>query len=214
MYKFTLLIIFFLTVNIEGYSQTFKAGLIAGFTASQIRGDNSAGFRKLGVEGGLRVGVTLKEKVDLNLEILYSQRGAKEGNDVDGTPQFIYSIDYISVPIIYSYKDWLDVDYYRLHFHGGLSYGRLVSSDLENDLSDNSLFVSTWKENDLSFLLGATYFLNEHFGLTFRYNRSIFLLFESGDSATFEENGVEMTESFNTPSLLPFNLSFQALYLF
>ena len=214
MYKFTFLILFIFAFSPKSFTQTFNAGLIAGFTASQLNGDNSAGYNKLGVEGGLRVGVALQEKMDLTLEILYSQRGAKEEVDVDGTPQEIYQTDYIAVPIVFSYKDWLAGEYYRLHFHGGLSYGRLVNAELKNDLSDNSRFVSTWKENDLSFLLGATYFVNEHLGLTVRYNRSIFLLFKSGSSATFEENGVEMMQSFNTNSLIPYNLSFHAQYMF
>jgi hypothetical protein len=214
MNKFPILFILLLLLSYQGHSQTFKAGIIGGFTASQINGDDSAGYNKLGLEGGLTVGIELQEKMDLSLEILYSQRGAKEEVDVDGTPQSIYRANFISVPVVFSYKDWLGDNYYRLHFHGGLSYGRLVSGALENDLRDNSRFVSTWNENDLSFLLGATYFVNENFGLTFRYNRSLFLLFEAGSTATFEVDGVEMTETFNTNSLLPFNLSFHALYMF
>lgn len=197
---YIIFILFSLSVlNLQ--AQTFKAGLILGITASQINGDDDAGFNKPGFEGGLKSLVSINEKSDLSLEILYSQRGSKE-EAVPGQVQSIYRIDYVTIPVIYSYKDWLAEDYSRLHFHGGLSYGRLISAELDND-NDNTEFVSQWMENDLSILVGATYFLNEHFGLTFRYNRSLTLLFRNNPDVP---NGSD--------SLLAFNLAFQALYMF
>lgn len=201
MSKLYLIIIFFTLSMLHLQAQTFKAGIIAGFTASQINGDNDAGFNKPGFEAGLKSLVSISEKADLSLEILYSQRGSKE-SVVPGQVQNIYRIDYVAIPVIYSYKDWLAEDYSRLHFHGGLSYGRLINAELDND-DDNTDFVNAWRENDLSILVGATYFVNKHFGLTFRYNRSLFLLFESDSSVP---NGGD--------SLLAFNLSFHALYMF
>jgi len=185
-------------------AQTFKAGAILGFTASQINGDADAGFNKPGIEGGLKALVNIGEKSDLSLEILFSQRGSKEEARADGQVQDIYRTAFVAIPVVYSYKDWLSdtEEYYRLHFHAGLSYGRLISAELDND-DDNTEFVELWFKNDLSFLVGATYFANEHLGFTFRYNRSIFLLYKP-----------EIDHPIIKDPLLPFNLSFHTLYMF
>ena len=83
------LVVFFI-INTQLQAQTFKAGVILGVTASQINGDDSAGFNKPGLEGGLKSAVTISEKVDISLEILYSQRGAKDEASADGVVQNIY----------------------------------------------------------------------------------------------------------------------------
>ena len=196
------LVVFFI-INTQLQAQTFKAGVILGVTASQINGDDSAGFNKPGLEGGLKSAVTISEKVDISLEILYSQRGAKDEASADGVVQNIYRTTYVAIPIIYNYKDWAAEDYYRLHFHGGLSYGRLINAELDND-QDNTAFVDAWNQNDFGFLVGATYFVNSNFGLTFRYNRSILRLyrFDPNDGFTGRE------------SLLAFNLSLHGTYIF
>jgi len=210
MFKSPILVIFLLFFSLVANSQTFKAGAFVGLTASQINGDDSAGYNKPGLEGGLKVLVNLKEKTDLSLELQYSQRGAKEESNLNNTPQATYQTDYIAVPIIYSYKDWIAEEYFRLHFHGGLSFGRLVRSELKNDI-DNTDFLSCWRKNDFSILVGATYFLNENFGITVRYNRSLRLLYNNNQVFDPMENPCN---SINTNSLAPHNLSFLALYLF
>ncbi len=206
MFKSPTLVIFLLFFSCVASSQTFKAGAFVGLTASQINGDDSAGFNKPGLEGGLKISVNLKEKMDLSLEIQYSQRGAKEASNIDGTPQVTYKTDYVSVPIIISLKDWESEDYFRLHFHGGLSYGRLVNAELDNGGIDNSRFIDLWRENDLSILGGATYFVYKNFGLTVRYNRSLIRLYRNTQENIDNGGAID--------SLSAFNLSFHALYMF
>ena len=198
-----ILFLLFSLFLIQLQAQTFKAGIIAGFTASQINGDDSAGYNKPGLEGGIKSLINLTKKTDISLEILYSQRGAKDEARADGNVQNIYRIAFVAIPIIYSYKDWEAEDYFRMHFQAGLSYGRLINAELDND-DDNTAFVEAWNDNDLSFLVGATYFVNSKFGLTFRYNRSIFRLYTNDENDPF--NGRK--------SLLAFNLSFHGTYMF
>lgn len=204
MLRSNLLFFVFCVFLLPLQGQTFKAGLVFGITASQINGDDSAGFNKPGLEGGLKSSVNLTEKSDISLEILYSQRGAKDEATSNGTVQDIYRTTYVAVPVIYSYKDWLTDDYYRVNFHAGLSYGRLIDAELDND-DDNTAFVNAWRENDLSFLVGASYFVNKHFALTFRYNRSIILLYR---------NEPGNTDFPGRRSLLAFNLSLHGAYIF
>ncbi|MBK9337608.1 MAG: hypothetical protein IPM98_14010 [Lewinellaceae bacterium] len=54
--------------------QRFKAGIIAGVTASQIDGDASARYHKVGLQGGLRHR-SVAPKQDASIEFLFTQRG-------------------------------------------------------------------------------------------------------------------------------------------
>ncbi len=185
-------------LNIE--AQTFKAGGIIGLNASQIRGDDSAGFNKLGIVGGLKAAVDVGTKLEASIEILYSQRGSYQQATNNNPDEFRINTDYISIPLIISYKDWLaDDDYYRLHFHTGLSYGRLINATINKE--KNSPILEEFVENDFSGLFGATYYLNPNLALTARYTRSINKLFEGPGT------------SINSNSYLGFFLTFHVLYM-
>jgi len=190
------IVCFTITVN----AQTFKAGAIVGLNASQIRGDASAGFNKLGVVGGLRGVVILKDKMEASLELLYSQRGSFQQTTINNSDEIRINTDYIEIPVIFNYLDWQGEDYFRLHFHAGLSYGRLINATIQNEKIDPIL--EDFSENDFSWLAGFTYYVNKHVGLTARYTRSINFLFDRSKS------------SINSPSYLGFFLTFQAVYMF
>jgi len=183
--------------------QRFKAGLVLGITAAQINGDNSAKFNKLGINAGLKLNTILTDRSDFIVEILFSQRGSQtELIPSSGIQQQKIHLDYIEVPIIYNYKDWLDKkeDYYKMHFHAGFSYGRLFNTRFDNSpLEEAGPF---FRENDFSWLAGITFFTNEHIGIFARYNRSINLLFKNTPTNP------------NTNSLLGFFLSFGGNYVF
>ena len=182
-------------------AQTFKAGAIIGLNAAQIRGDASAGFNKLGIMGGLRVAVEVSEKVDLSLEMLYSQRGSFQQVTNNNPEEFRITTDYIDVPVAFNYRDWLvEEGYYRIHFHAGLSYGRLINSGTD-DINLNAV-VENFNENDISWLAGTSYYFNENLALTARYTRSVNLLFEGPGTGT------------NSNSFLGFFLTFHVLYMF
>ena len=183
--------------------QRFKAGIVLGVTAAQINGDDSAEFNKLGLTGGLRAVTILSEKSDVLIELLYSQRGSQTALSSRSVAfQRVVHLDYIEVPILFNYKDWLadDDDYYKLHFQGGLSYGRLFNSRFEDSPLEEA--APFFRENDFSWAAGATFFINENVGFSARYNRSINLLFKSNSTNA------------NVNSLLSFFLSFSGNYIF
>lgn len=166
--------------------QRFKAGAVIGVNASQIDGDRSAGYTKLGLVGGLQGIAILTEKTELGLQILYSQRGSQSAfNQNNANFPFKIRINYIEVPVLYTYKDWLfegkDGDYYKVHIHGGLSYGRLFETEIEDESLTSPLVQlgDEFNEDDISIVLGATYFANEHFGFTVRWSRSLNLLYRN-----------------------------------
>lgn len=186
----------------ETVERRFKGGLVAGFNVSQIVGDEAAGYNKIGLQAGAKVAIILKEKMDLSIEMLFSQRGSAARNSNQGTFPFKLTLNYIEVPVLFNYKDWKaeDEDYYRLHFQAGFSYGRLISFS-----GDNNQFTSLgdfFRDNDVSWVGGATYYLNERLGITARYSRSLYPFFVA-DATTPNVN-----------SLVGFQLSFHTVYMF
>ncbi|MFZ1749084.1 MAG: hypothetical protein WAU01_02785, partial [Saprospiraceae bacterium] len=57
-------------------AQHFKATAILGINASQIDGDTLFGYNKAGITAGARLSYQNTGKIDVALEMLYSQRGS------------------------------------------------------------------------------------------------------------------------------------------
>lgn len=188
-----------------GLSQSgFNAGIIAGLNTAQINGDGHAGYDKFGFVTGLQTGIFIGKKSELALEFLYSQRGS-QSKVIKGTaiPVERIHLDYIEIPLIYQYNDWYveDLDYYKVWVEGGLSYGNLFQVKTSNTspaFNDGEGF----NRHDLSFLFGFGYQFNRHFGMNFRYTRSVTRLY------TLELPGASY------PYLLGYFLSFRTEYLF
>jgi hypothetical protein len=175
-----LLLLFTIKTNSQEATQRFKAGIVAGLTTSQIDGDASAGYNKIGVQAGLRGIIVLKEKTESSIELLFSQRGAasalvKNPDDF----RFLITLNYVEIPVQFHYKDWLiedkeNGDYYKVSFNAGLSFARLLGTKVSDDLSAVTRVVPALLEkNDYSFMVGANIWANQHFGFTVRYVRSI-----------------------------------------
>ncbi len=172
-----LLMLLFSTQIAHGQQQRFKAGIVAGLNACQIDGDQLAGYDKIGLRTGVRSTILLNSKLDLSFDILYSQRGAAS-KVVKGQERSYLRLRYVEVPIMLRYKDWLiedgDGDFHRVNFQAGASYGRLIN--YQSNMSIDSL-APYFKKTDISFNVGATYFVNRHLGVSAIFSRSLNLLF-------------------------------------
>lgn len=187
----------------------FDAQLIGGFSAAQIRGDDASGFDKVGIESGIGASYSLKYNLDAGVELLYSQRGSRsdESFSITGERQ-IYKLNYLSIPLTLTVRDWLmeregDYSYYRVFAQAGLSYGRLLSAEVEGPFGQLPVddFTNAFNENDISWLFGLGYQINYRLGARMRYNRSITKLFNAADHPEI-----------NYRDLLPFHLSVQLTY--
>ena len=161
-------------------TQRFKAGLLAGLTASQIDGDQSAGYNKIGLQAGIRAIALLTQRSNATVEILFSQRGAQNELIPSGGNQFSLTLNYIEVPVMWHYNDWYSGDdedekngYYKVSFDAGLSFARLIGYKVDDDLTNVRNVAAVLNKNDLSFAVGASFFTNRHLGFAVRYNRSI-----------------------------------------
>ncbi|MEO6038554.1 MAG: porin family protein [Saprospiraceae bacterium] len=179
-------------VQAQETPQRFGAGLIFGLTASQIDGDQSAGFNKLGIQAGLRGITRLGKRTDGSIEILYTQRGAQtrliKGQYYDPTNFFTLRLNYIEVPVQWHFKDWRvkgedgDPDWYKAAFNVGLAYARYMGPK-KNDFPQGLDIVALdyFKKNDLALVIGANILFSQHFGMTFRYVRSIVSMYDPRD---------------------------------
>ncbi len=165
----------------------FGAAIEAGLTASQLDGDLSAGYNKLGIMAGLRGNINLQTKTHASIGILFAQRGAQD--ELRQTTPALYSVtlNYLEVPVLFNYADWLvkdgDDSFYRAYFSGGLSYGRLIGTRLRDDGAFAQVVVrptnpppgreNYLNDHDLSVTLGGTFFFKRNLGLSFRWMRSV-----------------------------------------
>ena len=159
--------------------QRFKAGLVFGLNASQIKGDDSAGYNRLRIHGGLRAIAKLQDKTDLLIELLYSQRGSFDNGEQFFNGDLDINLEYVEIPVMLAYKDWYkeDEDYYKVQVTGGLMFSRLLKATAQGSRHDAQ--VENFNNNDYGLTIGADFFFNKHFAIGGRWNRSFNLLYNN-----------------------------------
>lgn len=178
-YYFSLLILIGLIQQVDAQDRRFNAGILLGANLSQIQGDDEAGYSKIGLFTGLNVQIKLKDKTEIGVELALSQLGSRSTNNSATFFPFKSTLNYVNVPVYFKYKDWLNEEeqYYRLHFLGGLSYGRLFSTKMEG-----SPFVDVddfLREDYVGILFGAIYYINSQLGVCGRWERGIIDLYNN-----------------------------------
>ncbi len=161
-------------------AQRFAAAVVGGLNACQIDGDELAGFNKVGLTGGIKAIMLFDSRIRLNMEFLYSERGSRpDPFHPEYDPDIHVNLKYAELPFYVSYGDWWQEEgkFYKVDFHGGLSYGRLISASTfdyyhSSDMSLD-LLVPYFNDNDLSWFLGFDYRMSQHWGVTARYTRGI-----------------------------------------
>lgn len=157
--------------------RTFSGTAVAGFNMSQIDGDAHAGYDKLGLNIGGRIGIGLAKKVEMTLEILYSQKGA-QSKFVRGQPRTLSCrLDYIELPVEVHFRDWqitnpeTQESYMRVRFGAGLSYSRLMGGKLDVDGLEQDM--DRFRDHDLMMMFSGTFYFTRNWGLNLRWSRSL-----------------------------------------
>lgn len=180
----------------------FGAAFVAGLNMSQIQGDNLAGYHKAGLTAGIRGITYLNDLWNLNIELLYTQKGSRNGLFEDNfVPRQGMDFDYIEVPVTIEIKDWVVEEdggsYAKVSAHAGFSYGRLIRSGL---IEYDDILLDAIEDNDLSFLLGLRFRWSKHFAVCGRYSRSIIPIAQPSEMA-------------NTNSLIPYSMAIRLEYI-
>lgn len=155
-------------------AQRFYGGVIGGMSISQLNGDEAYGFNKISPFGGVKAGYNFPSRLNLELELLYNEKGSQRANKFKNQSPF-WSIDlhYFEIPLLVGFKDWQHKDgFYHMVFYTGLSWAYLFNSEVTN-LKYKPVIENDLRQNDFAWLIGATYQVNRHLGVTGRYNRSL-----------------------------------------
>jgi hypothetical protein len=123
-FRFILFFLILFLFDQVGFSQAFKGEIIGGFNLSQVDGDETAGFKKLGWNTGLGVELPVYKNWSISFETLYTQKGSKlkkQYNDsLDGS--YFLKMNYAEVPLMIQYTDNKFIS-----AGAGVSWGRMVA---------------------------------------------------------------------------------------
>ncbi|MBQ8223339.1 MAG: PorT family protein [Bacteroidales bacterium] len=173
MKRLLLLIIVAFSFATSVYGQNFYGGLIAGGTMSQIGGDDRGGYHKVGIVGGAFAGLNLTEYFDVQMELKYIQKGSLS-NDIENRPgsdPFLIKLDYIDLPIVFSYNlKNININEFNLkplNLEFGLSFDFLVNARQEM-LGLEVTASDPWRKVVLNTVLGVRFDINDDFAIGLR----------------------------------------------
>lgn len=160
---------FFLTFFIPTLllSQSFNGGVQAGLAVSQIAGDGMSGYNKAGIQAGFFVNYKLQEKLSVQMELAYIQKGSARAENIEtGESQYLRRLNYIELPLILQYH------LQPLLIEAGLSADFLAASmeEINYQVNDQS---QIWRKMNVNTVIGLRYQLTDHLQLILRSINSV-----------------------------------------
>jgi hypothetical protein len=180
------LVFIVLILAVPSFSQRFSGGVLAGFNGSQVRGDQSYGFHKLGFVGGVWFQDNINEKFYWSGELKFNQKGSRINPNIKNDYRlYIYRLNYADLPVLagYRYNDFLS-------FFGGLSFGYLINSSVEDNYGiDPNYTLSNLHSYEIGMFVGAKVAFNKiverdwagKFILDLRYQFSAMSIYKGND---------------------------------
>ena len=177
-------------------AQNFDAGLIGGFSTSQVSGDNLSGYNKLGSRFGAYINYPINKKMSYQLEMQFLQKGSKKPYTENSPETYLFELNYIELPATLNYQVKKGIS-----IESGLGTAFLVGYKEQDEITD----INTDKPNTLAldFLLGVQYDIKKNLKLNIRYANSISRIRKH---ASEEESGLN---SGQFSSLVSFALMYQ-----
>jgi len=174
--------LFFILGNLT--AQNINIGALAGVNASQVSGDGYGGFNKAGLLIGVYSNFDISQKVNLQFEINYSQKGSRRNPKTDkgNTDFFLLRMNYVEIPVI------ARVQKNSFTFEGGFYYSQLVYDYLENENGpfDIPEEFNQFNDFDTGFLIGVNFNFTESLIMNWRYSNSIVHFREYDSEAEFQ----------------------------
>ncbi len=131
-------------------------GVKAGATFSNFKGDMAEESKTGLVVGGLAA-YNFTEKISAQLELLYTQAGARENGGS-------YDFSYINVPLVARYNVWNG-----LNVETGPQIGFLLSAKTKNSSGNKTDIKHLLNTTDFAWVIGAAYELPNGAGAGIRY---------------------------------------------
>jgi hypothetical protein len=137
--------------------------------ASQVDGDNYAGYNKFGLMGGAFVYTSLSKKFDIQFEIKYMGKGANKTTTELDFHKYTSHLNYIEIPVLVRLNTKI-----KLGWETGLGFGYLFSfNEKTEDGKLTSQDATKFKPFELSYIIGATYQFAPKFLINLRYSYSV-----------------------------------------
>lgn len=168
----------------------FKGSAVLGINASQIDGDNLAGYDKFGLSGGLKVEFPLSSVLDMGVEFLFSQRGSRSQIIKNRFVELArIHLNYIELPLLVKWNDWWieDDSYYKVNLHGGISNGYLISSNTADSPAPSTGQINRY---DIGLFFGGGFAFTKSWTLSLRYTRSLNTLYTVNTASTGQVRGL------------------------
>lgn len=165
---------FFLFAQEHEKKSIFRAAVLAGFNATQVDGDDLAGYRKFGLNAGGAAFVMLPKNFSVNFEILYSQKGSKKSSNqlfIDAPARLVF--DYVDVPLIVNYHD-RDAKGREIALFGlGFVFNSMVRFKAENDYGVIHNAENPYHRFGLEAAANITFVFAKRFGANMRFTYSL-----------------------------------------
>ena len=162
-----LLIALILLITHNLSAQNFDAGLVAGFTMSQISGDGLAGFDKPGARIGAYISYPIpRKKMNFEMGMQYLQKGSRASGSKNASSIYSMDMHYLELPftINYAFDNGLIIE-------SGLGTGILVS--YTEEINGLEVRVNTPNTFALDFLCGLQYQFLNNLKINVRYGNSL-----------------------------------------
>lgn len=163
------------------YTQEFNGGLIAGLSTSQVSGDMLGGFNKLGFLIGGFTKRKINNKLNLQFEITYIEKGSRNPNINKDNIQEI-SLSYVEIPFGISIKQKNNID-----IETGILSGVIISSKV-NDYYGLRDIENDFKKYDFGIFAGINYYLKDNIILNTRISNSVLPIRPHASNATWGLN--------------------------
>jgi len=152
------IVIILLFLTQIGLSQGFKSGVLIGFVASQVDGDEWGGYNKVGLQAGGYSRFLFNEKWNLSVELKYIQKGSLHNDKEDPYSYFRIRLNYAEIPVLLNYQMNK-----RFGFGVGGSYGQLINAGVDDANGSISESQLNYRMMDINAIVAVKYLLNEHF---------------------------------------------------
>jgi hypothetical protein len=143
--------------------RNFKGGLIVGAVTSQISGDGLGGWDKFGLAAGAWVNVPFSDRASATMSMKYINKGSRTKRDTINFNTFGYYLNYIEVPLWFSYRASRTSES-RLLISGGPVVGFLMKQKIISNGYDFDV-KPPFERLDVGAELGISYWLTPSFGV-------------------------------------------------
>ena len=184
LFLIALFCVSFLTVQAQELDPvgTFAGGVSVGGTASQISGDNLAGFHKVGATAGVFANCVLADQpkygLKLQLEMNFVMKGSHSytppSQPVDPMSKYVLNLGYIEVPVLLRFR-FARITIRNVsdfEFEAGPAFG-IHLYDRERNAYGRIPDLPEFKWWELSLMGGLSYKYKNHHIFTLRYSNSI-----------------------------------------